>query len=73
MNAQEVIEFDNLRQKTTMLGEKEYSQILKARAAPFVSENAHGVIRKVMGYQDVANIASLSGAEMLSLLGSKDE
>lgn len=73
MNAQEVIEFDNLRQKSTMLGEKEYSQILKAKAAPFVSENAHGVIRKVGGYQEVADIASACGGDTLSLLRSKDE
>lgn len=68
MSTSDVITFDNLRQKATMLGEKEYSQVLKAKVAPFVSENAHGVIRKVKDYREVATIAAESGKSTLRLL-----
>ena len=73
MNAQEVIEFDNLRQRAAMLGEKEYTHVLRAKVAPFVSENALGVIRKVNGYQEVADIAAASGKNILTLLRSEEE
>lgn len=66
MNPSDVITFDNLRQKATMLGETS----VKAKTVPFVSENAHGVIRKVKDYLEVAEIAAASGKSTLQLLHS---
>jgi hypothetical protein len=61
----EVIRFENLRQRTSVVGE--YAEVT-AKAKPFVSENAHGILRKVGGHKDVAILAAKAGGKTRALL-----
>lgn len=70
MDTDAVIRFDNLRQRTSIVGELQNVEALKPRA--FVSANAHGVIRKVDSPQEVADLAKKAAKDTLELINSED-
>lgn len=62
-----VIRFQNLRQYTDTVGE--YTEV-KAKAVPFVSSNAKGILRSVESLGDIARIAKADAAQIRSWTGS---
>lgn len=71
MNDTTVITFNNLRQRTPVAGEIELSPV-QAKAKPFVSSNAQGLLRKVKDRHEVAGIAQAAGKRTLAMLQSQD-
>lgn len=67
----ETIFFNNLRQRAPVAGENTLSPV-QAKAKPFVSSNAQGVLRKVKDRHEVAEIAAASGLRHLAVLQSQD-
>lgn len=69
MNTQDVIVFDNLRQRTGVIGQYDsVSAVLK----PFVSTNAHGLLHEVKDHNEVGSLAGQAGKNIRALF-SKDE
>jgi precorrin-6x reductase len=64
-----VYTFENLRQRTDVVGE---TRVVQAKAKPFVAKNAHGDLREVSDYKDAAALGSEAGKKILALLGSKN-
>ena len=65
-----IIVFENLRRSADIIGEEDV--VIKAIVQPFVSDNAHGVLRKVSGYEEVALLGAKSGEKIRRML-STDE
>jgi hypothetical protein len=60
-----VIVFENLMQGTSTVGE--YAPVA-AKAKPFISANAHGVLREVESFDAVRSIAATSAEKTLKML-----
>lgn len=69
MNNPEVIVFDNLRQRTGVIGK--YDQV-SAMSKPFVSTNAHGLLHEVKDHTEISLLASRAGDRMKKLLASDE-
>lgn len=69
MNAQTVIVFDNLRQRTGVIGQ--YDKV-SAVSKPFVSSNAHGVLHEVIDHTEISSLASQSGKRIKELLALEE-
>lgn len=64
MNGQEVIVFDNLRQRTGVIGQYDKVSVV---SKPFVSANAHGLLHEVKDYNEVGALAAQSGRNLRAL------
>ena len=69
MNAQSVIVFDNLRQRTSVIGQ--YDKV-SAVSKPFVSSNAHGLLHEVKDHTEIGVLASQAGKRVKELLASDE-
>jgi len=58
MNTETVIVFDNLRQRTGVIGQ--YDNV-SAVSRPFVSSNAHGILHEVKDHNEISELASQAG------------
>ena len=70
MNDQEVIVFDNLRQRTAVVGQ--YSEV-SAVSRLFVSSNDHGVLHEIKDHNELGALASQAGKKVRELLATIDE
>lgn len=71
MEQEAVITFDNLRQSAAVVGENAVVPVT-AKTKPFVSANAHGVLRAVKDHNEVAALGSAAAKRVLALISSKD-
>lgn len=69
MANEEVIVFENLRQKSSVIGEQ--MEVVKAKSKPFASSNAHGVLHEVKSWDDVAALGTAMGKKTLAVIASK--
>lgn len=69
MNSENVIVFDNLCQRTSVIGQ--YDKV-SALSKPFISTNAHGLLREVKDYKELSWLASESGKRMKALLSEEE-
>lgn len=65
----EVIVFENLRQKSSVVGEQ--SEVVKAKAKPFVASNAHGVLRQAKDFNEIRELGSAIGRKTLAVIASR--
>lgn len=65
MKDRELIVFDNLRQKSKVVGK--YDPV-SAVSKPFVSTNAHGVLHEVKDHKEVGALAAQAGKKARELL-----
>jgi hypothetical protein len=65
-----VITFENLRQRTSVVGEL---RVVQAKAKPFVAKNAHGVLREVGDYKEAAVLGNEAGKKVMALLVSNSD
>ena len=66
MQNEDVIRFENLRQRSSaVVGE---DSVVKAKAKPFVSSNAHGVLREVQSMGEVRKIAQAAADKTLTAI-----
>ena len=69
MNAPEVIVFENLRQRTSVIGQYDKVSVV---SKPFVSTNAHGLLHEVKDYEEIGVLASQAGKRIKALLSMED-
>lgn len=69
MNSPGLIVFDNLKQKTSVIGQYDKVSVV---CKPFVSSNAHGLLREVKDYEEVGNLAAQSGKRIKELLAEEE-
>lgn len=69
MNDQGVIVFDNLRQRTGVVGQ--YDPV-SAVSKPFVSTNAHGLLREVKDHSEIGAWACQAGKKTRELMSQDD-
>lgn len=62
--AGEVIVFENLRHRSSVVGQE--TEVVKAKATPFSSSNAHGLLREVKNLEDVGELASQAAKKSLA-------
>ena len=70
MSANNEIRFENLRQRTATVGSGVLERVSAVK--PFESPNAHGVLRKVEDYKEVATVASAAAKSLMELIKSKE-
>ena len=69
MKKEEVIVFDNLRQRTGIVGQYgAVSAVLK----PFVSTNAHGLLHEVKDHNEIGDLATQSGKKIRELIALEE-
>lgn len=64
MDTNAVIVFENLLHRSSVVGEG--TEVVKAKATPFSSSNAHGLLREVAGLEDVGALAIASAKRSLA-------
>jgi hypothetical protein len=65
----DVIRFENLRHRSSVVGGK--TEAIQAKAKPFVSRNAHGVLRHVNSREEVTEIAARLAIKTLATIQGK--
>jgi hypothetical protein len=65
MHAEAVITFENLKQRTDVVGEY---KVVSAKAKPFVSQNAKGTLREIKDYEAVGELARAAGMKLKEIL-----
>lgn len=69
MANEEVIVFENLRQKSSVVGVQ--SEVVKAKAKPFVASNAHGVLRQAKDFAEIRELGAILGRKTLTVIASR--
>jgi hypothetical protein len=67
MSDAKVIRFENLRQGSSVVG---VAEVVQAQVRPFVANNAHGILCKVSGQEEVAVLAASAGKRTLAMISS---
>jgi len=69
MTNEEVIVFENLRQKSSVVGGQ--PEVVKAKAKPFVASNAHGVLRQAKDFNEIRELGSSIGKKTVAVIRSR--
>ena len=67
MHSEAVIFFENLKQRTDVIGEY---KVVSAKAKPFVSKNAKGTLRQITDYKEVGDLAYAAGMKLKQRLAN---
>lgn len=69
MDEENVIVFDNLRQRTSVIGQYDKVSVV---SKSFVSTNAHGLLHEIKDHEEIGLLASQAGKRIKELLSVEE-